>query len=135
MKAELVTTGPKDPSGFLDALQGGGSILISSPSTEQYVEPSRSATPLFGLAANPFANTIAAAAIALGAGGPLTGSQRIYGVHRVVLTQTTTVRYEVQQWFGDDHEYLDPVPTLISNAEVEDLQALLAIPYMGDGRR
>jgi hypothetical protein len=135
MKAELVTTGPKDPSGFLDALQGGESILINSPSTEQYVEPARSATPLFGLAANPFANTIAAAAIALAAGGPLTGSQRIYGTHRVVVTQATTVRYEFQQWFGDDYEYLDPVPTLISNAEVEDLKALLAIPYMGDRRR
>lgn len=34
--------------------------------------------------------------------------------------------------FPSDHEYLDPVPTLISNAEIEDLQKLLAIPYMGD---
>jgi hypothetical protein len=135
MRAELVTTAPKETDVSLEAQHLGGSILVNSPSMEQYVEPARSATHIFGLAANPFANTLASAAIALGSGGALTGSQHLYEVHRVVITQTTTVRYEVQQWYGDDHEYLDPVPTLISNADVEDLKALLAIPYLGDRRR
>lgn len=134
MKAELVTTGPKNTDALIESLQGGESILINSSSGEQYVEPASSATHMFGWA-NPFANTIAAAAIALAPGGALTGSQRIYGVHRVVITQMTTVRYDAQQWYGNDHEYLDPMPTLISNADVEDLKALLAIPYMGDRRR
>lgn len=134
MRAELVTTTPKEMDA-LEAQHVGGSILVNSPSMEQYVEPARSATHIFGLAANPFANTLASAAIALGSGGALTGSQHLYEVHRLVFTRTTTVRYQVQQWYGDDHEYLDPVPTLISSAEVEDLRALLAIPYMADRRR
>ncbi len=134
MKSEMVTTGSKETDALIESLQGGESILIDSLSREQYVEPVRSATHMFEWA-NPFTNTIAAAAIALAPGGALTGSQRIFGVHRVVVTQITTVRYDAQQWYGDDHEYLDPVPTLISNADVEDLKALLAIPYMGDRRR
>jgi hypothetical protein len=133
MKAELVTTGPKDTDALMSALERFEAMLINSPSDEQYVERTPSGTHTLRWA-NPFVNTIAAAAIAVAPAGAPTGAQRIYEYRRVVETQVTTVRYEFEQWFGDDHEYLDPVPALISSADIEDLKALLEIPYVGDQR-
>lgn len=57
------------------------------------------------------------------------------GLAGVAQTQIYHFDRAAHAEFPSDYEYLDPVPTLISNAEIEDLQKLLAIPYMGDRRR
>lgn len=134
MKAELIRRA-NDTTTLLEALQRNESILISAPSGEFFVEPpTQSATHVLR-SANPFVNSLAAAAIALAPAGAYTGARPIYEYHRVVSSHVGTFRKEFERWYGDADEYLDPVPALISNADVEDLKALLAIPYTGDQRR